>query len=492
MSKRVKLIGGLAAVVIAIAALLVGAFPKQQNAIAGVNNGYYGPKAKYVFYFIGDGMAMPQIGSTEILKGTINSTNKMNRGKISFACFPNMGMQTSNSADTFVTDSAAAGTALATGHKTNNEVLGMDSSKTKKLKSIAEFAKEQGKKVGIVTSVSLDHATPGAFYAHQPTRQNYYEIGQALIHSGFNYFAGGGLLAPTGKHKDQPNLFELAKQNGYQVANSKEAILNVSGDKVIAVNPSLAADQAMQYAVDKNVDQPLGLDDLTKKGIELLDNENGFFMMVEGGKIDWACHANDAATTMHEVLAFEKAINEALKFYALHPNETLIVVTGDHETGGMSIGFSGTHYSTSFSQLNNQNVSFERFTNMVKEYRQTINPEEASLEDWLPLLQEDFGLAELTDNERIRLNNALKASMENKKSKDEESYRLYGPYEPFVVTITHILNEKAGIGWTTYSHSGLVVPVFAQGLGGELFQGYYDNTDIPKKIMNVMGLAYSE
>lgn len=492
MFKRVKPIGWLTVVAIAAVLLLVRALSQQQSVIAGADNGYYGPKAKYVFYFIGDGMAMPQIGSTEIFKGTINSTNKMNRGKVNFSSFPNLGMQTNNSANTFITDSAAAGTALATGHKTNNEVLGMDPSKTKRLKTIAERAKEQGKKIGIVTSVSLDHATPGAFYAHEPSRKNYYEIGRALINSGFNYFAGGGLLSPKGKHNDQPNLFDLAKECGYQIANSKEDILKVSGDKVIAVNPSLAQEQAMQYNVDNDVDQPLGLDDLTRKGIELLDNENGFFMMVEGGKIDWACHANDSVTAIHEVLGFEKAISEALKFYAQHPNETLIVVTGDHETGGMTIGFSGTHYSTSFSQLNNQTISFERFTNLVKEYRQSVNPADADLDDWLPLLQERFGLTNLTDDEKVRLSAAFKASLVQKKSEDEESYRLYGSYEPFVVTITHILNQRAGIGWTTYSHSGLAVPVFAQGIGGQLFQGYYDNTDIPKKIMNIMGLAYSE
>ncbi|MBP2662750.1 MAG: Alkaline phosphatase [Firmicutes bacterium] len=228
-----------------IAVMLVSAFPHQQIATAGVDNGYAGKKAKYVFFFIGDGMGMPQVNAAEIFKGTLESENKMHKGKLGFTVFPNQGMQTTHSNNTFITESAAAGTALATGQKTNNDILGMDATKTVKLKTMAEMAKEKGMKVGIVSNVSIDHATPGAFYAHEPTRKNYYEIGLALV---------------------------------------------------------------------------------------------------------------------------------------------------------------------------------------------------------------------------------------------------YGTYEPFSVTVTHILNQKAGIGWTTYAHTGVAIPVFAQGIGGELFQGYYDNTDIAKKIMNIMGV----
>ncbi|MBP2645628.1 MAG: Alkaline phosphatase [Firmicutes bacterium] len=491
MFKKARLLGA-ATVAMIVIGLIFAAFPHPQEAMAGVDNGHYGKKAKYVFFFIGDGMGMPQISSTEIFKGTLDSTNPMNKEKLNFAAFPYQGMQATNSANTFITESAAAGTALATGHKTNNDVLGMDPTKSVAFKSMAEMAKEKGMKVGIVTSVSLDHATPGAFYAHQATRKNYYEIGQAMVNSGFDYFAGGSLLAPDGAKKDKQNIFELAKQNGYTVVNTKEDILNLnaSSGKVIAISPVLAGEEALEYDIDRT--SALSLADFTRQGIQLLDNPNGFFMMVEGGKVDWACHANDAATTVRDMMSFEKAIGEALKFYAQHPDETLIVVTGDHETGGMTIGFAGTEYQTFFNKVNKQKVSFEEFDKAINGYRQMMGQGQASLEDWLPYLAEKFGLTELTDYDKSRLSDALAASMTDpkKRNHDPNSYLLYGSYEPFSVTVTHILNQKAGIGWTTYAHTGVAIPVFAQGVGGELFQGYYDNTDVAKKIMNIMGVQY--
>jgi alkaline phosphatase len=483
---------GAALLAFAFTAALFAAMPKTDTAKAGVDNGYYGKKAKYVFYFIGDGMGMPQITSTEIFKGALSGSNPMNREIMNFAAFPYQGVQATHSANTFITESAAAGTALATGRKTNNDVLGMDPGKTVKFKTMAEMAKEKGMKVGIVTSVSLDHATPGAFYAHEPTRNNYYEIGLAMADSGFDYFAGGGLLAPTGKSKDRVNVLDIARQKGYKVVDTKAEIAGLTKDagKVIAINPVLAKDKALEYEIDRT-DQ-LSLADFTRKGIELLDNPKGFFMMVEGGKIDWSCHANDAATTIRDMLAFEDAVREALKFYAKHPDETLIVVTGDHETGGMAIGFSGTGYQTFFSKLTKQNLSFEEFDKQIRAYRQTTAPADATLADWLPVLAERFGLEDLTDYEKGRLEDALAASMVDpkKRTKDPHSYLLYGGYEPFSVTVTHILNQRAGIGWTTYAHTGVAIPVFAQGVGGGIFQGYYDNTDVAKKIMNVMGVQY--
>lgn len=490
MFLRRRWLGTAGAAILIVAGLLASAVPQHQTATAGVDNGYYGKKPKYIFYFIGDGMAMPQTTSTEIFKGTLSSDNPMNKEKLNFSVFPYQGMQATHSANTFITESAAAGTALATGHKTNNDVLGMDPTKTVKYKSMAEMAKDKGLKVGIVTSVSLDHATPGAFYAHEPSRRNYYEIGLSLVNSGFDYFAGGGLLAPSGAKKDRENVLDIAKQSGYKVVNTKDEIVSLSpaDGKVIAINPVLAAEEALEYEIDRT--NQLSLADFTQKGIQLLDNPKGFFMMVEGGKVDWACHANDAATTVRDMMAFEAAIGEALKFYAKHPDETLIVVTGDHETGGMTIGFAGTEYQTFFSKINKQTLSFEEFDKQVRAYRQTVSPGEASLEDWLPILAAKFGLTDLSVYDKTRLSEALAASMTEpgKRNKDPNSYLLYGTYEPFSVTVTHILNQKAGIGWTTYAHTGVAVPVYAQGIGGEMFQGSYDNTDVAKKIMNVMGL----
>lgn len=481
-----------AALAVMVAILVALAMP-QTNAVADAANdqAYYGKKAKYVFYFIGDGMALSQINSTEIFKGTQNGNGPMGRQPMNFTAFSHQGVQRTQSADTFITESAAAGTALATGNKTNNDILGMDPTKSVKFKTMAEMAKEKGMKVGIVSSVSLDHATPGAFYAHQPTRKNYYEIGQEMINSNFDYFAGGGLLAPTGKKKDQPNLLDIAKQKGYQVALSIEEIQKIGrgSGKTIAIAPNLAAEEAMSYEIDRG--EKVSLAEFTRKGIEVLDNQNGFFMMVEGGKVDWACHANDAATTVKDVMAFEEAIAEALKFYAKHPDETLIVVTGDHETGGMTIGFAGTGYKTFFSKLGGQTLSYEEFDKQIKTYRDQVGASNANLDDWLPALANQFGMNELTAYEKNRLAQALAFSMIDPKKRpaDEETTLAYGPYEPFSVTVTHLLNQRAGIGWTTYAHTGVAVPVYAQGTGSGVFDGYYDNTDVAKKMMNIMGVS---
>ena len=489
MGKKIKLFSGGLVISVLFATLFFSALPQRSSVDAGVNNGYYGKKAKYIFYFIGDGMGMPQITATEIFKGTLSSNHPMNKESLSFTVFPHLGMQTTHSANSFITDSAAAGTALATGHKTDNNVLGMDPTKRIKFKTIAEMAKAKGLKVGIISSVSLDHATPAAFYAHEGSRTNQYDIGIAMVNSGFDYFAGGSLLQPTGKAKDKMNVLEIAKQTGYKIVNEQDSIMKLTKNdgKVIAFSADLAAESAMQYSIDRK--NRITLADYTKKGIEMLDNPMGFFMMVEGGKIDWSSHANDAATTVQDVLAFDQAVIEALKFYAQHPDETLIVVTGDHETGGMTVGFAGTKYTTAFKKISQQTLSFEEFDKVIKDYRTVVGSGGANLEDWLSFLSEKFGLTEFSDFEESRLQDSLAASMKdsNQRTTNEQAYLLYGGYEPFSVTVTHLLNQRAGIGWTTYAHTGVALPLYAQGVGGELFEGSYDNTDVAKKIMNIMG-----
>jgi alkaline phosphatase len=463
-----------------------------------VDNSYKGKQAKYVFLFIGDGMALPQISATEVYYG---STTLKEKGivKLNFTQFPSKGITTTYDAGTFITDSASAGTALATGNKTLSGVVGMDVTKTKNFTSIAEIAKTKGLQVGIITSVSLDHATPASFYAHQPARSSYYDISVQLSKSGFDYFGGGSFLQPTGAKKDQKNTFDIAKENGYTVVSTVEDFNKLkAGGKVIAVNPVLEDESSINYEIDRDAAKgELSLADFTKKGIELLDNPKGFFMMVEGGKIDWACHANDATSTINDVISLTKAIDEAVLFQKKHPQETLIIVTGDHETGGLTIGFAGTQYETFFDKLQNQKVSFVKFDGIFKNIKRD-NPS-LKFEDMLPIIESLFGLSTSGENPGMTLTNyetgllkdAFAMSMTDpakRPVKDDTYYMSYGTYEPLTVTITHILNRKAGIGWTTYSHTGVPVATFANGIGQELFNGYYDNTDIFYKMKNIMKL----
>ena len=266
--------------------------------------------------------------------------------------------------------------------------------------------------------------------------------------------------------------------------------------KVILIDEHLADGDAMAYEVDRT-DDMWSLADYVEKGIEVLDNDNGFFMMCEGGKIDWACHANDAASAIHDTQALADAVQVAVDFAEEHPEETLILVTGDHETGGMTIGFAGTDYDTYLDLLENQKISYAKFdSDYVAAYKENKTPFEDVLKD----IEALFGLKTqgeegdklvLTAYEQEQLRAAYEKSINGTAASqyEQEEYVLYGTYEPLSVTITHIINNKAGISFTSYSHTGLPVAVLAHGVNAEVFNGYYDNTEIYNKLADMLDVA---
>jgi alkaline phosphatase len=339
---------------------------------------------KYVFFFLGDGMSATQIQATEAYLTTYNGgsakvaadllkpENRLNMSKM-----PVVGMQTTYDAFALMTDSASAGTAFACGVKTQSGTIGMDETLTTELKSVAQLAHEQGKKVGILSSVSLDHATPASYYASVTSRGYMNSIATQMAESGYEFFGGGGLASPIKAARDgdtSENVWALLKANGYEVRNDRESILALKKeprDKVVCINPDLDRSAAMPYAIDKPADN-LSLAEMTEVAIATLydgrrgrgrgrGGNEGFFIMVEGGKIDWACHANDAVATIGDMLDFDDAVGVALDFYKKHPHETLVVVTGDHETGGMTIGHATTGYVAYYDRLMAQKNSYEHF-----------------------------------------------------------------------------------------------------------------------------------
>jgi alkaline phosphatase len=207
-----------------------------------------------------------------------------------------------------------------------------------------------------------------------------------------------------------------------------------------------------------------------------------FFLMVEGGKIDWACHANDAATTVHEVVDFDNAIGYAMEFADQHPNETLIVVLGDHETGGLTLGNRALHYKTNFALLNNQIRSLEALGEAIKPL---IN-NKANFQEALTFVDENMGLGTAIGLNAEDKNALEKSWNESINYKDAEVEFLYGSVQKFLQTALNMLNEKAGVGWTTGSHTGLPVIMHAHGVGAEKFDGILDNTDIPKRIFETI------
>ena len=454
-------------------------------------------RAKYVFFFIGDGMASPQIHAAEhYLAALENDDTEPGAPKaklLAMSKFPVQGMATTFANNRFITGSAAAGTALACGMKTDIGVIAMNPDATVPYTSIAELAKKGGKKVGIVSSVSIDHATPAVFYAHQSSRGKYHEIGHDLVKSGFDYFGGGGFKKPDGP---LGNVLDAAVAAGYKIATTRAELQAAQpGRKLIAYNHQLDNSKALFYEIDRPEDH-ISLAEYTRKGIELLydrRNRKGFFMMVEGGKIDWALHANDARAAIDDTLAFDAAIKEALKFYKKHPRETLIVVTGDHECGGLSLGFAGTGYATAFEVMEDQNKSYIGFGEDLKDYLLGSPAEDIDGSDVEAMIAASFGLVydDLTDHEKGLLEDAYDHSRLGHPRFNytdyPEEFLLYGGYDPLSVTCTHVLNRNAGIAFTSYYHTGVPVPVLAKGKYSNLFHGFYDNTDIAKRIAFAMG-----
>ncbi len=445
---------------------------------------------RYVFYFIGDGMGLAQASAAEVYLSAIKGT--INFEKLNLSRLPVQSIMTTFSQSNFITCSSASGTALATGHKTSNGTVSMDSEHKTDYKSIATRALENKMKVGIITSVSLDHATPAVFYAHEYRRSAYYEIGLSLANSGFHFFGGGGFLRNEGEKAGDIRVVDAAARKGYRVVNTVRDFqaLKPGVDKVVAINPVLTGGESLPYAIDDKGDG-ISLAQFTSKAIELLYGRQGFFIMVEGGKIDWACHANDAAAVVKEVLAFDEAIGVAMEFYKKHPDETLIVVMADHETGGMSLGMDGMDEKSAYGLLQYQKCSISAFTGKITDYKEKGLDSLLTFEDILDTVQYYYGLGNtdlpLNEVEMIYLNEAYNQTLGHPGEITAGVQNMYGEDDPLAVTCTRILNRKAGIGWTTSNHTALPVPVRAIGNGQEMFMGYLDNTNIPIKVMQKMG-----
>jgi alkaline phosphatase len=380
---------------------------------------------KYVFLFIGDGMGLAQVAATEAYLsakgGAIGSKN------LPFSNFPVIGLATTFSANRYVTCSSAAGTALSTGNKTNNNMLGVTPN-DEKLTSITYKLKSAGYKIGIATTVGVDHATPAAFYASTANRSNYYEIALQLPATNFDFFAGGDFIEPTGKKNDKPDIHQVVTEAGYTIVRNYKEVSGVK-EKVILFQAENKGSE-LPYAIDRT-GEDLTLPQITTAAIEVLDNKKGFFAMIEGGKIDWACHSNDGATSIYETLDFAGAVQCAIDFYHRHPDETLILVTADHETGGLAL-------------------------NLEHDI------------DGLLMIDEKTKPNEVT----------TKTYMDENAIKEKRQQRITEQ------------NKEAGLGWTSHSHTGIPVPVYAIGAGSEYFGGKFDNTEIPKRICQVMGVAF--
>lgn len=324
-------------------------------------------KPNNVILLIGDGM-----GVSHIYAGITS-----NLGQMYIQNFKKIGFQTTYSASDYTTDSAASGTALATGNKTYNGAIGVNAD-TVIVENIREKCEKQGMATGVVATASITHATPASFVAHQPQRSMYEAIAADFLETNIDVFIGGGYKHFTDR-KDSKNLVDELKKKGYQVETEMKKIAKTKKGKLAG----LVSSEHPTTIEDGRGDM---LIKATETAINILDNDpDGFFLMVEGSQIDWAGHQHNTSYLVTETLDFDKAIGKALAFAAKN-KETLVIVTADHETGGFGIN---------------------------------------------------------------------KGNMKT----------------------GEVLGE-----YTTGGHTGVMIPVFAFGPGSDHFTGFYDNTDIPKKI----------
>lgn len=405
------------------------------------------------------------------------------KGKLNMNSFPFSGISTTHSNSSLVTDSAASGTALSTGHKTNNGMIAVLPD-GKELKTLIDVAKEKNMSTGVASTTRITHATPAVFVAHNKNRGNEDEIATYYPTSGIDYLVGGGYRhfvsnkSEYKKHRrDEKDLIKELKENNYTVfigENSSKSFNDFTpkkGDKIFAAfTPS-----HMPYSIDrenKNLSTPT-IVDITKKGIELLSkNPNGFFMMVEGGRIDHADHAQDIAGVINDLLAFDEAIGVALDFYNKHPKETLIIVMADHETGGMGLGF-GKNYFLNLKEIAKVKASVE------DELQKAYNGDDKAFYEYIA---KNFGLTNLTPEEKSEIDAAIKAQKNS-----EKNTRLYGSYKPTAIAVAHIVSERAGLYWTTFAHTGTQIPISAIGEDANKFTGFKDNIDISNTLADIMG-----
>ena len=442
--------------------------------------------AKYVFYFIGDGMGLGHVNATE----TYNRDVLRSDSPILMLTFPVASQARSYSASSPITDSAAAGTALSSGIKTKNSMVGMNPD-TVPVNSIAVDFMQAGYAVGVGTTVQADDATPAAWYAHAANRGMKETIAPQAAESGLAFLAGGDFKLRGAGEVAFKDYLQTMRKGGYEVAEGYAAFNELKGKggklpQKILMYPADPAGGQVGYTID-SIPGAMTCAQITEACLQTLENVNPdrFLMMIEGGNIDWAAHSNDGGGVIKEILNFQDAINVAYQFYLRHPSETLIVVTADHDTGGMSLGRNGGAYNLAYADA--QKISKDAFADWTRNWgRNTQNP---TWEEMEKTLREKLGFwttVPVSGEETVELRQLFDETFISKKAEDEKT--LYHTFNAFTAKAFAILNHHMGIGWTTTYHAGNFVPVYAVGANSQYFTGCLNNTDIPKLIKKAAGL----
>ena len=479
-----------------------------------------GAGAKNVILLIGDGMGPEPVGLAIYYNRFMNGMDKrLNLERLMAA--GNTGYCLTYQYGTVITDSASAATALASGVKTRDAIIGKDHD-GRPMKTITDIAHQLGKSTGLISNTRITHATPAAFYAHIIHRDMENEIASQLIERGdLNVAFSGGAqhFIPAGikveehldlkgidkkagwggsKRKDNRDLIGEARRKGYAiVANDRElsALEAKNTDKVLG----LYSASGFPSAIDRQPHHQTGvptLSQLTEKALEILKkNPQGFFLMVEGGQIDWVAHGNDVASVLHEMLEFDRAIGVVMSFAEANP-ETLIVLTADHDTGGLAIAYSnyqppaplklpsGETWKTKYNFA--EKGIFEKMAKQRKSFQKMVMDSKGNPADLKRQVEENSAFSLTEDQAAYVLAKDPKTGYPA--TTDYSEFYVYGNNTPMAM-MGRLFGKETNTAWAVGTHTHTPVMVIANGPSAEKFRGLLDNVDIPQIIAGEWGVT---
>lgn len=420
---------------------------------------------KYIFIFLADGGGVTHVEIARMYnrhlfnEGLIITDKIMKEGAV--------GLLTTHAADSLVTDSSAAATALAGGCKAKNGAAGVCEDGTIP-KSVMEVAKENGMRIGIVTNSTVYDASPAAFAGHVDNRRLYSVIIDQYLELAPDLLLGGGRdqflpkSQPGSRRRDETDVIASFRKKGYAYVSDRQGLLQVKGAKVLG----LFSLRDMSYEIDRDKANEPSLSDMTQAAIRLLQegNRRGFTLLIENESIDSAGHMTDIASLIHDFREFDRAVGLAYEFYKKRPKETLILVTSDHETGG--VGFIGTPSLENLKKIQSIRISLSKAVELLGR-----DPSAEAIDQ---LMAQHFPGFTLTPE--------LKEAILKKKS--------FGPAfrtNPTAAAISAAIASQTQAIWLSTSHTNQPVFVAALGVGAERFRGYQDNTDFAKHLFALMG-----